>query len=49
MILMSAMAGTIALLLFAIYQLQNPFSGGAKIGPDAFNSVLGRLTSGNAG
>jgi hypothetical protein len=49
MILMSALAGTIALLLFAIYQLQNPFSGGAKVGPDAFNSVLGRLTSTNTG
>jgi hypothetical protein len=44
-IVMSALAGTIALLLFAIYQLQNPFSGGAKIGPDAFTSVIDRFTA----
>lgn len=42
-ILMAALAGTIALLLFAIYQLQNPFSGGAQVGPDAFNSVIERF------
>ncbi len=42
-ILMFALAGTIALMLFAIYQLQNPFSGGARVGPDAFNSVIDRF------
>jgi vacuolar-type H+-ATPase subunit I/STV1 len=41
--LMFALAGTIALMLFAIYQLQNPFSGGAQVGPDAFNSVIERF------
>lgn len=45
MILMSTLAGAIALLLFAIYQLQNPFSGGAKVGPDAFTSIIDRFTS----
>ena len=44
-ILMSTLAGAMALLLFAIYQLQNPFSGGATIGPDAFTSVIDRFTS----
>jgi hypothetical protein len=37
------MAATLAVLLFAIYQLQNPFAGGASIGSDAFQSALGRL------
>ncbi len=48
-ILVSTLAATIALLLFAIYQLQNPFSGGAKIGPDAFNSIIDRFTSSKSG
>jgi hypothetical protein len=38
------LAATITLLLFAIYQLQNPFSGGAALGPDAFRAVLDRLS-----
>lgn len=42
--LVATLAGAIALLLFAIYQLQNPFSGGAKVGPDAFTSVIDRFT-----
>jgi hypothetical protein len=48
-VLMSALAGAIALLLFAIYQLQNPFSGGAQVGPDAFNSVIDRFSPSSAG
>jgi hypothetical protein len=47
-IIVSTLASAIALLLFAIYQLQNPFSGGAKIGPDAFTSVIDRFTSSKA-
>jgi hypothetical protein len=43
-IIVSTLAGTMALLLFAIFQLQDPFSGGAKIGPDAFTSALARLS-----
>lgn len=39
----ATLAATIALLLFAIYQLQNPFSGGAAVEPDAFRSALDRL------
>jgi len=42
-IIVSTLAGTITLLLFAIYQLQNPFSGGAMIPADAFTSALERL------
>ncbi|PKW17823.1 DUF4239 domain-containing protein [Saccharopolyspora spinosa] len=42
-VLVSTLAGALALLLFAIFQLQNPFSGGARIGPDAFRWALERL------
>src|SRR5437868_906958 len=42
-IIVSTLAGTITLLLFAIYQLQNPFSGGAKVPPGAFTGALDRL------
>jgi hypothetical protein len=42
-IIVSTMAATLAVLLFAIYQLQNPFAGGASIGPDAFRGALARL------
>ncbi|MEQ0562414.1 hypothetical protein ABJI51_25295 [Amycolatopsis sp. NEAU-NG30] len=42
-VIVSTLAGTITLLLFAIYQLQNPFSGGVSVAPDAFGSALARL------
>jgi hypothetical protein len=42
--IVSMLSGAIGLLLFAIYQLQNPFSGGADVGPDAFLSALARLS-----
>ena len=42
-VIVSTLAATLAVLLYAIYQLQNPFAGGASIGPDAFQSALGRL------
>jgi hypothetical protein len=48
-ILMASLAGTIALMVFAIYQLQNPFSGGAQVGPDAFQSVIDRFNTARAG
>ncbi|WP_394621708.1 hypothetical protein JNUCC0626_22260 [Lentzea sp. JNUCC 0626] len=38
------LSSTLILLLFAIYQLQNPFSGGVLIPPDAFSSALDRLS-----
>lgn len=48
-ILMASLAGTIALMLFAIYQLQNPFSGGAMVGPDAFSSIIERFAATKSG
>lgn len=45
-IIVSMLSGAIGLLMFAIYQLQNPFSGGASVGPDAFVSALARLSHG---
>ncbi|MFF5989579.1 bestrophin-like domain [Prauserella flavalba] len=43
MILVTTLAGMIMLLLFAIYQLQNPFGDDAKLGPDAFELARERL------
>jgi hypothetical protein len=42
-VITATLAATMTLLLYATYQLQNPFSGGAKIGPEAFQSALDRL------
>ncbi len=42
-VIMATLAATMTLLLYATYQLQNPFSGGAKIGPDAFQAAMDRL------
>lgn len=41
--IISSLAGALALLIFAIYQLQNPFAGGASVGPEAFRTALERL------
>ena len=38
------LTSTLVLLLFAIWQLQNPFSGGVLIPSDAFSSALDRLS-----
>ena len=38
-----ALAGVIALVLFTIGAMEHPFSGGAKIEPSAFELVLDRL------
>jgi hypothetical protein len=43
-IIVGVLAATMTLLLFAIFQLQDPFNGGANVGPDAFDSALARLT-----
>ncbi|SFT05304.1 DUF4239 domain-containing protein [Saccharopolyspora flava] len=45
-VLVSTLAGALALLLFAIFQLQNPFSGGSRIEPEAFQWALDRLGRG---
>jgi hypothetical protein len=38
-----ALAGVIALVLFTIGALEHPFSGGARVGPEAFELVLNRF------
>ncbi len=43
LVIVSTLAGTITLLLFAIYQLQNPFGGGVRIPPDAFTAAMARI------
>ncbi|MGW5053374.1 bestrophin-like domain [Actinokineospora sp. NPDC004072] len=42
-IIVSVLAGTLALLLFATYQLQNPYGGGAAVAPEAFEAAIARL------
>ena len=42
-LIVSILAGTMALLLFATQQLQNPYGGGAQVSPAAFESALERL------
>lgn len=42
-IIVSTLAATLAVLLYSIFQLQNPFAGGAAIKPEAFRSALERL------
>jgi hypothetical protein len=43
LIMVSIVASVIALLLYAIYQLQNPFAGGANVSLDAFRAAFTRL------
>jgi hypothetical protein len=42
-LIVSILAGTMAMLLFATQQLQNPYGGGAQVDPTAFESALDRL------
>ena len=42
-LMVASLAGVIALVLFTIGVLDHPFSGGARIEPDAFDLVLNRL------
>lgn len=42
-LIVSTLAATMTLLLFATQQLQNPYSGGAEVQPAAFVSALDRL------
>ena len=39
-LIVATLAGTMALLLFATFQLQNPYSGGAHVDPTAFSSAV---------
>jgi hypothetical protein len=42
-LIVSILAATMTLLLFATHQLQNPYGGGAQVSPAAFESALDRL------
>ncbi|GHE87001.1 hypothetical protein GCM10017786_18190 [Amycolatopsis deserti] len=42
-VIVSTLAAATTLLLFAIFQMQNPFAGGSKVGPDAFSQAIERL------
>jgi len=42
-LMVALLAGVIALVLFTIAAMEHPFSGGARVGPDAFELVLERF------
>jgi hypothetical protein len=42
-LMVASLAGVIALVLFTIGVLDHPFSGGARVGPEAFELVLNRF------
>jgi hypothetical protein len=42
-LMVAAVAGVIALVLFTIGALEYPFSGGARVGPGAFELILERF------
>jgi hypothetical protein len=42
-LMVAAVAGLIALVLFTVGSLEYPFSGGTRVGPEAFELVLGRF------
>ncbi|XVS66653.1 hypothetical protein ACQPYE_11505 [Actinosynnema sp. CA-299493] len=42
-LIVATLAATITLLLYAIYQLQNPFGGGAGVSPAAFEAAVERF------
>jgi hypothetical protein len=42
-LMVASLAGVIALVLFTIAAMEHPFSGGARVGPEAFELVLDRL------
>ncbi len=48
-LMVAAVAGLIALVLFTIGSLEYPFSGGTRIGPEAFELVLGRFETSTLG
>lgn len=43
-IVSSVLAGTVTVLLFATFQLQDPFAGAAHLGPAAFTAALSQLS-----
>ncbi|MBB5959485.1 hypothetical protein FHS29_006106 [Saccharothrix tamanrassetensis] len=42
-IIVATLAATLTMLLYATYQLQNPYGGGAELTPDAFRSAVARF------
>src|SRR5918999_1334629 len=42
-LMVASLAGVIALVLFTIAAMDHPFSGGARVGPEAFELVLNRF------
>ncbi|MEU4804852.1 hypothetical protein [Actinosynnema sp. NPDC023587] len=42
-LIVATLAATITMLLYATYQLQNPYGGGAELAPDAFTMAVERL------
>ena len=44
LIIACVLAGTVTVLLFATFQLQDPYGGAAHIGPAAFTSALDQLS-----
>ncbi len=48
-LMVAAVAGLIALALFTIGSLEYPFSGGTRIGPEAFELVRGRFETSELG
>ena len=48
-LMVAAVAGLIALVLFTVGSLEHPFSGGTRVGPEAFELVLERFEASDLG
>ena len=48
-LMVAAVAGLIALVLFTVGSLEYPFAGGTRVGPEAFELVLGRFEASDLG
>jgi hypothetical protein len=48
-LMVAAVAGLIGLVLFTIGSLEHPFSGGTRVGPEAFELVLNRFETSTLG
>lgn len=48
-LMVAAVAGLIGLVLFTIGTMEYPFSGGTRVGPEAFELVLERFVAGDRG
>ncbi|MCA2210639.1 MULTISPECIES: DUF4239 domain-containing protein [Nocardia] len=43
-VVVASFAAVVTFMIYTIYQLQNPYGRAAKIGPDAFTTILAQLT-----